>query len=145
MDLLIEGGMLLRPFTMPWKPDGWGRAPGGWTPDRGQWVQDRADQLQEETPALPREFALLAAEKEHGALLFDTKQPWPGWVPVKPRTDRKISNAYRKLFMAMNPEVEGLPEEIRKRKAVVPPDGRYLYRGGKIWPVEEMNEASGSS
>ena len=129
MNLLIESGILLKPFVRPWTPDGWGRVPPGWTPDRGEWVLARADELQRESPDLPREFALLQAEQDHGEALHAQRKPWPGWVPVDARRDGDISRAYRELFMRMNPDrAPGLPSS----GAQWPGDGRYRFVGGRM-------------
>jgi hypothetical protein len=132
--LLIENGMLLKPYTLPWKPDGW-NPPPGWTPKRGKWVRDYADKLQRVTPTLPREFALETAETEHGKFLQSKKLPWPGWIFITVERDPDISRAYRELFVKMNPQIATLPLDQLRLKAKYPPDGFYKFHKRKMEPV----------
>jgi hypothetical protein len=143
MDLLIENGILLKPYDLAWTPNGWAAAPAGWTPDRDARVLAQADEIQRAEPATPREFALLAAEKKRGRELYRKRHPWHGWVPVTARADRKISRAYRQYFMDMNPDVinEGnVMSGAARARAAWPPDGRYIFRNGKIQRAALLEE-----
>ena len=129
--LLIENGMLLNPYTLPWRPDGW-KVPDGWTPKRGKWIQEYANTLQKTNPNLPREMALKTAETQRGEFLQGKKMPWVGWIFITVEKDPDISRAYRELFVRMNPQIDKLPIAQLRLKAKQPPDGFYTYHKRKM-------------
>lgn len=137
MRLRIEDGILLKPYSLAWTPEGWGKRPRGWTADDVvPWVQERADELLTQTTSkdnlvLPRIFALKRAAEDYGAEMDEQHKPWPGWVPINPSTDRDIAKAYRRLFIAMNPDTD-VTVPIAQRNAVYPLDGWYEFKGGKM-------------
>ena len=135
IELLIENGILLKRWTVAWTPDGWSRRPHGWTPDRDEWVVTRAKELQSKEPNMFLEFALRKAEVERGQMLYKQRQPWPGWVTVSlNKEDKKIREAYRQLFVKLNPEY---PEDSKPNVRMADPvkwvpDGRYIFRNGEM-------------
>ncbi len=127
MNLLIEHGQLLKPYALPWSPDGW-VIPKDWTPERTPEMTARFDALQAARPeAAP--FALWEqVEHDEGERLQSRRKPWPGWVmlpapsfPNATKKDKRISKAYRRLYVEMDER---------------PPDGRYSFRGGKMERVK---------
>ena len=136
-DLLIENGILLKPHNLSWRPAGWQKPPAGWTPQRTQPILDAADQLQKETPDLPRFLALQQAEQREGERLHALRRPWPGWVPINANVDRRISKAYRNLFIEINPDHERLTKwDTQNERVTWPLDGRYVFKNGRMSPVE---------
>ena len=140
--LLIEHGQLLKPYARPWRPDGWGPAPPGWTAADDEWIENRATELMdgwrktleaEPVPAIARN----QARQERGELLQAERKPWPGWVPTNPRTDPRITRAYRELFKAMNTHIEPplTPNKIEHVEVTWPPDGYYVFANGKMQAV----------
>ena len=123
MNLLVERGLLLKPYTRPFDTETGQHlpAPPGWTPDRDEWVEHKATELQEKAIAagvpVGREAALQAAEKLAGERLIEARLPWPGWVPAKHDEDEKLTRAYAKLAQKLDQW---------------PPDGRYVWRGGEV-------------
>lgn len=138
MDLLIENGILLKPFSAPFDIlEGKHIIPDGWTPARTPEMQASFDELKAEASEteVPDFLLWKKAELERGKQLAQFRRPYPGWFPVRPRTDKKIVKAYRALFVQMNPDAN---KRIRAGKiwsgpkAEYPPDGRYLLRGGTM-------------
>ena len=127
MKLKIENGQLLKPRAIPWSPDGY-TIPDGWTPDRTPEMTARVDKAQAALPTAA-EFVLWAQiQNEEKQRLQSRRKPWPGWVmlpaPHDPRatkTDQRISKAYRALYVELGEW---------------PPDGDYVFRGGKMERVE---------
>ena len=146
MKLKIENGQLLTPYAIPWSPDGW-VIPNGWTPDRTPEMTARVDELQVEHPEAP--VFVLWEQVEHGESerRQTLRRPWPGWVmlpgphdPRATRTDRRISKAYRALFVKMNPQhaasVKSGKRPLDSAPVEWPPDGDYVFRGGKMTLVK---------
>lgn len=138
MDLLVENGILLKPYTLAWAPKGWGHKPKGWTPGNNEWITQRIEELQRETPGMHETIARIKAEQEYGQRLHAKRQPWSGWVPVNARSDLRISRAYRQFFIDMNPDIDGgnVMSKTAQEHAEWPPDGRYRYRKGELELVE---------
>jgi hypothetical protein len=142
--LLLEGGILLKPYILPWRPGGF-KPVKGWSADEGnEWVQQRRGELMEdyerkvqqdgeleESVSNTAQFLFLQqAVREHGEYLKEQHKPWPGWVPVSInlKTDKAIRDAYRLLFVTMNPDYDKLPTNMRY-EAQWPPDGMYEFDG----------------
>ena len=131
MKLKIEAGQLLTPYAIPWSPDGW-VIPNGWTPDRTLEMQVRFETLKVEHPEAPAFVLWERVETDEGERLQLKCKPWPGWVmlfePNDPRatkTDRRISRAYLRLHGELGEW---------------PPDGDYVFRGGKMERVRDKIE-----
>jgi len=123
MNLLIENGQLLKPYALPWSPDGWTRPPG-WTPDRTPGMRERFRLLQAKNQDVPEPLLWHQIEQDEGEYLHAARRPWPGWVmvpapsmPSATKEDRRISKAYRALFVERGRDV---------------PDGRYRLRNGRM-------------
>jgi len=148
MLLRIEDGILLKPYTLPWREEGYTRPPG-WTPDATSWIKRRANTLEVQwrmtmdTPP-PRLIAEQQAETEYGRKMKEGRHPWPGWVPVSAanRNDKKLRTAYRKLFIRMNPEHSdpGMQAKLRggRDKVLWPPDGEYTYANGRMEAAADL-------
>lgn len=141
MHLRIENGVLLKPYALPWRKDGFVRILG-WTPERSSpWIQNRIAEIEVaraetlNTKPLP-ELIAQQAEAEYGKELQDARQPWRGWIPVSAVQDRRISRAYRQLFVRMNPEHKDPVMQMKLRggrsRVIFPPDGEYTYANGKM-------------
>jgi len=154
MRLMIEGGILLKPYTLAWRPGGYKRPPG-WTPDeRNEWVQRRTAELMDDymrkatsggntvadsVIASARFMFVRQAAEDHGHHLKELRKPWPGWTPVVYQLDRDIGQAYQRMFVTLNPDYFKLPPELRV-KVQWPPDGLYEYDGREMKPVTEERE-----
>lgn len=144
MKLRIEDGILLRPYALAWKPEGWSPPPAGWTPDDTcKWVKEKAAELAEDFKRnndgqeVPSVFTLKVAAQNHGDHLHKNRAPWFGWVPVDAMKDRDISKAYRKRFSEINPQVSDVTVELARKKATWPEDGWYEFVNGKMSLVED--------
>ena len=146
-DLLVENGQLLKSYSRPWRPEGWGAPPPGWTAADDEWIAARAQELmdgwrkvldQEPTP----DIAYNQARQERGQHAQDERRPWAGWVPTNPRADPKVTKAYRELFKAINDDLNfPMPTAVLEKKAVRwPPDGRYVFSKGKMIRMHEQQE-----
>jgi len=133
MNLLIERGILLKPYAAPLDiATGKHRVPDGWTADRTPAMHARFNELEAEIPDETPGFVLWAqVEREEGERLAKFKRPCPGWVPVK-QSERRIVKAYRELFIRMNPGSNGKARPGTKW----PPDGRYVLRGATMERME---------
>jgi len=142
--LLIENGQLLKPYAIPWREDGWVQPPPGWTADDDEWTEARAAELMDgwrktlEKEPVP-EIAHNQARAERGKMFQEARKPWRGWVPTNPRTDPRITRAYRELFKELNGHIEPpvTQEKIKRAKVVCPADGYYTFRNGKMRAVIE--------
>ena len=140
--LLIEHGQLLKPYAIPWRPDGWVQPPPGWTAADDEWTEARAAELMDnwrktlDKEPLP-EIARNQARQERGKMLQAARRPWPGWVPTNPRTDPRITRAYRELFTEMNGHIEPpvTQEKIKRAEVEWPADGHYVFSKGKMRAV----------
>ena len=142
MNLLIENGILLKPYSAPLGRDGKHRRLKGWTPDRTSYeINARFDEFKAKSPDMPDYLIWAQVENEEGKRLAMLRRPWPGWIPVPAPVsgkatdeDRRISKAYRELFQRMNPErgnnAHKLPE------AEWPPDGLYEFVDGEMIHIE---------
>lgn len=147
MNLKIEQGVLLKPYLAPYtrKDDGGHRIRPGWTPDRTPAMQGRFDELRAEPGDTPDFLLWKQVEHERGQQLVRRKRPYPGWFPVRPKSDKAISKAYRELFVRMNPDAD---KRIRVgnvwsgEKAKYPPDGDYVLEGGVMRPVTDEHGIS---
>jgi hypothetical protein len=156
MRLMIEGGILMKEYALPWRPGGYNHK-DGWTADnRNEWVRNQADELVEDykrkqrhdggsiDPALlenARFLFLQQATREHGEYLKEKRLPWPGWIPVsvRDRHDKQVCKAYRAYFVQINPAYEGVPPNLQLH-AVWPPDGFYEFDGKVMELVEKFAE-----
>lgn len=118
MELLIEDGILLRPYTLAWRREGW-RSPPGWTPKRTPAMYELFEKLKEQLPDAPDLYLWDGIERVEGQQRFRERQPWPGWVPLPAPSfpnatpeDKAISSAYR---------------ELCQREGAMPADGRYVF------------------
>jgi hypothetical protein len=145
LNLRIEGGILLKPYVAPLTRDKGGshRAPAGWTPDHTPAMQARFDELRGATAA-PDFILWLQVEQEEGQRLVKLRRPYPGWFPVRPKTDSDIVRAYRALFLRMNP---GAEKRVRVSgvwsgpQTKTPPDGDYQLVGGVMSLVRASDTA----
>jgi hypothetical protein len=151
MKLRIEDGILLKEYCLAWKPKGWGKAPPGWTPDDTcKWVQQRAAEIlvgaKADVDARGANgeqltiFALKKASFEYGDVVHQKRRPWMGWVPISAMWDRKISRAYRNLFLEMNPDIPDPAAEAKMKSGRVqwPADGFYEFDGRVMSRTEHM-------
>jgi hypothetical protein len=132
MNLQIEHGILLKPYSLARHSDGYSPPPTGWTPididditTLAQEIVAKADQMDAPTWQAAKLEAWLAIERQH----YDANRPWAGWVPVVYQADRHIGRAYRNLFVEMNGGQ--CPPKFDKH-ATYPPDGVYEYRNGEM-------------
>ncbi|MCP4540666.1 MAG: hypothetical protein GY832_26305 [Chloroflexi bacterium] len=142
MNLLIEHGQLLKPYSLPWSPHGWPTLPPGWTPERTTEMRGEFLLLQSEQPDTSPFLLWQQIEAAEGKRLQAARRPWPGWVMVPhpkaalaTREDRRISRAYKALFVKLNPQYEDLLAAGRRPPSGVtvnPPDGRYRLKNGNM-------------
>ena len=132
MNLKIEDGILLKPYSLAWHGDGYSPPPAGWAPidiaditALAQEIVAKADQVDEPTWQAAKLEAWLTVERGH----YADNEPWAGWVPIVYQTDRRIGRAYRNLFVEMN---GGQCPPKFDEHATYPPDGMYEYRNGKM-------------
>jgi hypothetical protein len=117
--ILIEDGMLLKPYVRPWKPGGWDPAPPGWTAYRTDEVVTEGERIVVEE-GIPFEMALQRAALEDGKRRKEAHHPWPGWVPISVARDRGILKAFQALVREMGS---------------YPPDGKYQINDGVMEQV----------
>ena len=138
MKLKIENGILLKPYAAPYsKKERTHRRPKGWTPERTPEMHAAFDALKAEYSTTPDYMIWSQVEVAEGERMMG--KPWPGWVPVSYKRDKKIGDAYRELYLRMNGEyadllARGVP--LEGRKAEWPPDGDYVFEGGVMERVE---------
>jgi hypothetical protein len=140
MNLKIEQGILLKPYTAPLdKSTRKHRTPNGWTPERTSEMQSAFDALKEKHSDTPDYMIWAQVEQKQGERLAKQGKPWPGWFPVLPKMDKRISRAYVALFQEMNPNADKRVKVGGKwsgPEVEYPPDGDYVLRGGKMRLVE---------
>jgi hypothetical protein len=138
LPLRIENGILLKPYLAPYSRDNGGshRKPDGWTPDRAYPpLAQLYQELKKQFPDRPDFVVWTVAEQEAGRQLIARRRPYPGWFPVRPKTDRDISRAYRELFQRMNPDAKRrvrLGDVWSGPKVQFPEDGDYELRDGEM-------------
>lgn len=142
MNLLIENGQLLKPRSLPWQPTGWA-IPKGWTPERTPEMEVQFDKSQAALPDAPPFVLWAQIQNDEGKRLQLARRPWLGWVmvpsplsPVATKQDKRVSRAYRRLYSELNVEYSKFIDNKLKPppgvKLTVPPDGRYVFRGGRM-------------
>jgi hypothetical protein len=139
MKLKIEDGFLLKPYAAPFNTrTGKHNILDGWTPDRTPAMQALFDELRAETgPGTPPFIVWKQVEIERGKELAQAKRPYPGWISVNYKLDKNIGDAYRELFLRMNPAADRRVEiggVWSGTPTVSPPDGDYVLDGGEMRP-----------
>ena len=85
MNLRIEDTILLKPYAMPWREDGYDHLPG-WTPDDlDPWVVARTEEIMDEWKKAGKMPSLMFAKKqatdEFVQWRKEKRLPVPGWAP----------------------------------------------------------------
>lgn len=137
MNLKIENGILLKPYTAPYtrKQGGGHKIRPGWTPERTPEMHARFEELRAERDDIPAFLLWKQVEHERGQQLAKLRRPYPGWFPVGPKSDPDIVRAYRELFRRMNPGSEKRVKlgSVRSGPPVqYPPDGDYVFERGEM-------------